>query len=311
MWFRRVLGLLTGVGLTSTLLLAACSSDPPAHETKKPDPSARTSTPTSAPTSTPTSHTSASALALPPPAVDGGTDDGSPDRSTTACTVPDGATCTVAPQCGCAADETCGFSLFFGKGTPLDGNPSCIRSTGDKDAFTTCSSTSDCAPGLLCVQYVNTGGLGVCNAPSAVTTDGYPDCPLETRPGKPNAGVGFSWPIEGSEVGAIFACSPRCDFMANTGCKTGMQCTVYGFGANAAIPTCRPQGTLPMKTACSTSDDQCAPGLFCGTSDPRCYRWCRVGHDDDCGADTSGTCERFGPPFVAPDGTEVGYCGMP
>jgi hypothetical protein len=241
---------------------------------------------------------------------DAGPNSGPDDTPAPRCTVPDGASCTVAPQCGCATDETCGWLLLSGVGPAVDGEPTCIRSTGNPDPFTGCASTADCAVGLLCVKYYNTGDHGVCNTPSTVTTGGYETCPLEVRPGRPEAGVGFSWNVQASDARPIFVCSPHCEVVTNTGCTAGMQCDGYSFAvASNTIPTCRPLGTLSLKDSCSHFDDRCGPGLHCGDPDNRCYQWCRMGRDE-CGAGTTGICEPFDTPSVTPDGIEYGWCSM-
>jgi hypothetical protein len=181
---------------------------------------------------------------------------------------------------------------------------------GNHEAYTACSSTADCEPGLVCGSWYNTTGSGLCSSPTTVTTMFAP-CPLEARPGRPDAGTGWTSRVLSSDGKTLYnTCQQNCDIKSNTGCKPGMQCDHYLMQpGDQAVSACRPEGSLTLKSECDPSNDQCGPGLHCGDPDRRCYQYCRMGHSD-CGAGTTGVCKPFTPHAVMRDGVEYGWCAM-
>jgi hypothetical protein len=184
-----------------------------------------------------------------------------PDAAPTCVTAPPSNSCGVAPQCGCAAGETCEIA------DKKTGAVSCIAA-GDRVLAAVCTTTSQCAPGLTCVfgacrpycSTVNTActgtGLGLCNQGYDTAGNAVPNgkiCTLTCEPRNPSAACG-----------------------ANT-------CV---WDKNLGTTDCDMAGIRTARQPCKEYSD-CAPGFQCATHPVvgmECERWCRVGHDDDCDA---------------------------
>ena len=155
---------------------------------------------------------------------------------------------------------------------------------------TSCSVSSDCAPGWLCMvwdqcrKYCRVGGS---------------DCADGQFCG-PFGGGGGYWGT--TEVGF---CTAHCQPWVETSCNSGMTCqSSSDYGEKPGTFDCMPGGNGPI--FCSKEAD-CPPG-FGHCSGGMCYQWCRIG-DSDCPAGKSclevGTTGKQG---LYWESTEVGHC---
>jgi len=199
----------------------------------------------------------------------------SPDIAPAACTHP---VCDLWPQCGCPAGQKC-EALSSGQrqcttaGTTPHGQVCAGLSTGECMSGTSCVAYSGWPSGLnTCMQY--------CNA--------HADCS--------KLGVGS---LCGIGSGYFYACTISCDLVAQTGCPTGTQCSLFNFNYLAGTG-CTAIGTLKQGQACSAHFD-CGPTLGCINS--TCQPICIVGGAVTCPAKTS--CFDTG---LAWGSTHYGFC---
>lgn len=205
-----------------------------------------------------------------------------PDAST--CSRPYQVTCTTFPQSGCEAGENC-------ETTSDQGATSCATA-GTTPLQNNCVSYSSCAKGSQCIG-------GVCKEFCCTANDcGGRHCV--------NAVNSSNKPIVGLSV-----CAAGCDPM-NPGavCGPSVTCLPYPWdGAGKDDGDCYgPAGTGVGDGGCNGTPSgqlQCAPGYYClktGT----CAKWCRVGHDSDCG--DAGTCTFFNTNQPVINGVAYGVC---
>lgn len=210
----------------------------------------------------------------PPPPVDSGStpvdsgstaiDAGSPvvdSGSGTCATNAPSNLCGLAPQCGCASNQTCDIT------NKSNGYVSCILAGGGPLA-SICTTSSQCAKGFTCAYgacrpYCSSKG-------AACATPGTNVCTELWEPGAaamvPNGLV------------CTIPCNPRSPAAA-CGSNTCI------WDPSVGSTDCDKAGTKSLYAVCSTYND-CQPGLACVNHPfygPECEKWCRVGIDSDCG----------------------------
>jgi hypothetical protein len=220
-------------------------------------------------------------------AADGGSGSGA-DGGT--CVKASPGTCGLAPQCGCAGNQTCDV-------TDQAGTAACVDA-GSNALGHGCNTTGDCAPGLTClagacrpycsnanaqcdlpgtglcvVQGVTPGGVSVPNDITCIIT-----CQLDNETSC--GGLPPSGPVAACiVVGDAVDCRPA-----------GRSITTCGGGSNGT-------DTPPL----------CAPGYECDdmSGNEVCVLWCRYGTAGECPAGQN--CNEFSTPEVIA-GIEWGFC---
>ncbi len=179
-----------------------------------------------------------------------------PDTSAdTACTVPTGAACALAPQCGCGAGMSCDVADY------ADGKPACV-SAGSKSVHQKCTTTGECAKGLTCYYDVC---MPLCATSANCTGATCNDVQY----------------VDGSVVKTVpgmRVCMAHCDPLnPSKVCGASTTCLF----PSATTTTCAAAGLSTTATSCASNPFACAPGYVCvGTGD--CKRWCRIGLAGDC-----------------------------
>ena len=197
------------------------------------------------------------------------------------------AACGLAPQCGCASNQTCDV-------TSANGSTACVNA-GTATLGHACSGTGGCAVGLTCVfgachPYCGSAGsqcaisgTGLCYQVQNQQMQNIPNldvclvkCALDDAASCGAISANQSDPVAGCIV----------DNAGNTDCETVGRSTTTCGGANAPY---------------------CAPGYTCANNGSTnvCVKWCKVGGAVNCGAQT---CRSF-TTHVIVAGTEFGYCG--
>lgn len=147
-----------------------------------------------------------------------------------ACVLQPGATCRVAPNCGCPATQTCELAGVNGEGA--------CQASGAVASGGSCTASSECATGLGCINNTCTNYCRNDN-----------DCPdkqcdaLTTGTGTPIVGVG--------------SCNTPCDPAAPY-CADGRACRFLQTERTG----CFPAGAGADGSAC-TNDGECGAGLVC------------------------------------------------
>jgi hypothetical protein len=259
-----VAGCLSGMKFSLFLLVGAvltagaCANGPDSNTTSmpRPDDGTETTEPTEPPPDSVTVPPS-----NPNDASTGDDDDAGSETDAGSCatTAPSRA-CGLAPQCGCAANETCDV---IDKST---GAVSCVAA-GDGVLGSACTETSQCGLGLTCA-------LGACR----------PYCST-VKSACSGAGVGTCLQAtnsSGSGIRNLKVCTIPCDVLSPAAACASNTCT---WDSTAKLANCEGAGTRSVRQACARSSD-CMPGLACARHPVvgmECERWCRVGHDDECG----------------------------
>jgi hypothetical protein len=195
----------------------------------------------------------------------------------------------VAPQCGCAAGESC---------YPSGATRVCAVS-GSRLEGSGCSGISDCAGGLGCVNFSSSptapGNMcsRVCNSDADCASGAI--CIHTIDDG-----------LSGSVPGLRF-CSRVCTPSPSAGCAPNLACSIYreGTGLMRHFSDCAgPVGTGRQGAAC-VDDTDCAAGFGCANPGTglQCLSWCRVA-SSSCPLGT--TCLGFG---AIVSGVEWGLCG--
>lgn len=214
------------------------------------------------------------------PAPDGSAtaEAGPPDAG---CVPPPGATvCGLAPQCGCAANQTCDV-------TSTTGRTACVNAGAGKMG-SPCAATSDCAVGLTC----KLGGTchAYCNAVGK-------DCGI--------SGAGRCFQAKNSTGGDatnLKVCLINCTLDDPASCGGTAGCVTDG-----TVTDCGKVGT--SRTTCPSPSD-CAAGYTCansGTGTSTCYKWCRGPGTVSTCSGLSTLCRAFNPAVII-DGVEYGGC---
>lgn len=192
--------------------------------------------------------------------------------------------CGLAPQCGCAGNETCVVE------DTTTGAVGCALAGGGPLA-SLCTTSSQCAVGLTCAYGACRPYCETVNIPCSGT--GLGSCTeLATAAGTPvpNAAV----------------CTITCD-LRNPSPVCGSNTCIWDRSVHST--DCDKAGTKSLYAACSSYND-CAPGLAC-VNHPwagfECERWCRVGNDFDCGFFES-CVDVYGADAPTQGGEKLGHC---
>lgn len=263
---------------------------PPASETVPAEEPEETTTPANADAGKTTSGVdagaAADAAADAAPKVDASVDAGSGVDAGACTKAPPSNACGVAPQCGCAANETCEVS------NTTTGAVSCVLAGGGPIG-SVCTTTSQCGKGLTC-QF---GACRpYCSTPGAAC-------------GGANLGVCYS-PVNGNDQTTpnLNVCAVACDPRNPAGACASNTCLWFPGDQQS---DCNAPGTKTKYQACSSLFD-CAPGLACGF-DPlqlgnACLAWCRVGVNSDCPGLFEGCDDVYGANAPVVGGVKYGLC---
>lgn len=191
--------------------------------------------------------------------VDAGT---TVDSGTGTCTTtPPSNLCGLAPQCGCASNQTCDIT------NKTNGYVSCVAA-GSAPLASPCTTSSQCAAGLTCAYGTC---RPYCNAfNTACATPGTNKCAELWEPGASAA-------VPNGLVCTI-PCDPR-----NPAPTCGSNTCIWDPSVSST--DCDKGGTKTLYEPCAAYNE-CMPGLACIVHPffgPECETWCRVGFDGDCG----------------------------
>jgi hypothetical protein len=210
--------------------------------------------------------------------------------------------CSILPQCGCTADETCDVDTGDDIGT------TCRPITANGNEDDTCPSTNDCDRGYVCLGGANPSCKKYCS--------GNADC-MAPRGVCIHQVTGDNGPI----AGIPRACSSNCDPVDTTGagCPSTMKCTLYTIPDNNDTPTnivdCSPAGTGMQGDDCTATngssgvESRCAKGYQCvkltNESTFKCRRLCNApGTTTGCNGQM---CLAFTPAYTLA-GVSYGVC---
>jgi len=212
-------------------------------------------------------------------ASEGGARDAGPDVAT--CPTP----CGYAQQCGCTATGTCDV-------VAPDGGVGCVPA-GTFGAGGGCTTTSACAPGLVCAY-------ATCHVACAVRDAGC-------------AGGGTCVPgaLSGNPPRNYLVCETPCELVSPTACGVGAAgianvCIQDDTTGGTDCIGVSPANVAAAGGACG-ANKLCPSGSVCtvpAVSDGGngvCRRWCRAGQNDCTG------CVAFTPAVVV-RGFTYGYC---
>lgn len=221
------------------------------------------------------------------------TDGGASADASGPCVVRPPASCGLAPQCGCGANETCDV-------VDENGGTSCVTA-GTATQGRGCVSTGDCVATLKCIfgacrPYCPTAGV-------ACDTLGTGGCFQVTTAAAP--------PVN---VPNLSVCTVTCQLDDATSCG--------GLPASMSDPVaaCTPVHAAGISGDCRQAGRStntcgavqngvatppfCAPGYGCA-GNLTCFKWCRVGVAGLCSGGQ--TCTPF-PTGIVVDGTAFGHC---
>jgi hypothetical protein len=203
----------------------------------------------------------------------------------------DAGPCTIYPQSGCAADETCALRC--------DGNASAQLCRSANPAGTQghlCpGGSTDCAADHICIGE---GDLRVCRRfcqdDGACVAPGGKCIPLDSV-------VCGGNPVPPA-VDASF-CTESCDPLDAAACATGLGCQIaLATGGRPTLTYCTQAGTRAEGVGCLSSAD-CAAGTTCAAG--MCRRWCVVGQACDV---ANRTCQAYSPTPAMIGSVEYGRC---
>lgn len=211
-------------------------------------------------------------------------DSANPGDSGGACVKPPPASCGLAPQCGCGANQTCEV-------TDVMGDTACTGA-GNATQGHACTTTGECVAGLTCV-------FGACR----------PYCAQMSGSACGVAGTGACQQVQNTsmvDIKNLKVCLISCALDDVSSC--GGLPTIM----TDPVATCAP--TTPGATDCvkggrstTTCGGQnapfCAPGYRCSNG-TTCESWCKVGGTGQCGALTCGALM----PAVTIGGIQYGSC---
>lgn len=219
--------------------------------------------------------------------IDAGVDaapDATVDAGSACATVPPSNACGLAPQCGCAVNETCDVTNL------ATGSVSCVLAGGGP-VGSYCTSTTQCAKGLTC-------GYNTCR----------PHCPTI---GAACAGAGlgpcaqYYDPAAGTPVTNGKVCTIACDLRSPSAACGSNNC-IFDTTINAT--DCDKSGTVPLYGACKRYNE-CQQGLACAKHPVfgfECEKWCRIGQSD-CGLFSTCT-DVYGATAPTSGGVKLGHC---
>ncbi|MCA9589171.1 MAG: hypothetical protein KC657_27865 [Myxococcales bacterium] len=230
------------------------------------------------------------ATTAPPDAAPPALDAGNKPAPVAPADASDGSTCEapcgLAPQCGCAAGQTCDVDV--------SGARACVTG-GSLKVGVACLSTRECVAGLVCAD-------GVCRQPCATvgatcTGDRAGTCKTYAVA-----------PTDGGAPGVTYtACSVTCAYDKEDAC---------GFEPNALLAAacvyqpstgdveCAKVSRAQVQSGLCEADAQCGAGRVCVERPDfkTCRRLCKPGDPAACGG-----CTAFAPPRVVA-GVAYGYC---
>lgn len=219
--------------------------------------------------------------------VDAGIDaapDATADAGGSCATVAPSNLCGLAPQCGCAANQTCDVTNLS------NGSVSCVLAGGGPTG-SYCTSTTQCAKGLTC-------GYNTCR----------PYCPT-IGAACVGAGLGqctqYYDPAAGTPVTNSKVCTVTCDLRSPSAACGSNNC-IFDTTINAT--DCDKSGTVALYGACTRYND-CQQGLACAKHPVfgfECEKWCRIGQSD-CGLFETCT-DVYGATAPASGGVKLGHC---
>lgn len=190
--------------------------------------------------------------------------------------------CTIATQCGCASDQTCG---------PVGSAGACVPRGGTNEG-NRCTSTEDCAAGLVCTS-LGTGDGDRCSRPC----DDGAECDGDTC----LVQLGYETVLgNGDRFGR---CEQVCDPVDSRGCGTSQLCLIVGSGRLATL--CVDQGSAGTGQSC-LFDTDCVRNHLCVrySNGEFCGELCHT--NADCAAGR--TCYDFTTPLSL-RGERLGVCG--
>jgi hypothetical protein len=210
--------------------------------------------------------------------------DASVDAGGACAVVPPSNACGLAPQCGCAANQTCDVS------NNTTGAVSCVLAGGGT-LGTYCTSTAQCAKGFTCGY--NTCRPYCATAGTACIGAGLGQC------------AQYYDPSAGTAVPNSKVCSITCDLRNATAACGSNNCI---FDTTINVTDCDKSGTKVLFDPCTRYND-CAQGLAC-VQHPvfglECEKWCRIGQND-CGLFESCT-NVYGAAAPSSGGVKLGHC---
>jgi hypothetical protein len=203
-------------------------------------------------------------------------------------------TCGLAPQCGCASNQTCDVTDV------TTGAAACVEA-GSAALGRGCNTTGNCVPGLTCFA-------GACR-PYCPTANANAPC------GAPGTGLCIQIVVTSTGVNAPndTVCLVNCQLDDPTSCggtpASGpiAGCTLSTNGGTNA--DCTAAGT--SKTTCggfaggTWQAPLCAPGYGCSSTGV-CNQWCRFNVSGTCSGGL--TCTHVPGGDIVIDGTAYGYC---
>lgn len=191
--------------------------------------------------------------------------------------------CGIAPQCGCAAFESCDIAADAARG---------CTSSGSNVVGRACLGTFECARGLLCLS-------GVCRAP----------CEPALAPCAAGSCSDYAKaPSDGGVSASLAACSVACDYADEGSCGfrpgdlAGAACV---FRAALGRAECMSVRNVQLQSGVCAEDAECGAGRVCVATSmgfSSCRRLCKLGAADACGG-----CGAF-PVSRVVGGVTFGYC---
>jgi hypothetical protein len=197
----------------------------------------------------------------------------------------------AAPQCGCPAGQECNLNASNMR--------ACIQA-GTAGLNQLCSTATDCAPGLICLNA----------SPTANACGQFCEADGECSGGLCIVSLSDG---SGNTIPNVTLCSTTCNPITNanctiggSGCKVGQEQT----GAMRWFTSCYPAGNGGQGSPCSSSAD-CAPRTWCITSSTQgniCSTYCNV-NAPSCpgGTSCSGVQDQNMNPIVV-NGVTYGAC---
>jgi hypothetical protein len=196
------------------------------------------------------------------------------------------APCGLAPQCGCAAGQTCDVDI--------SGARACVTG-GALKVGVACLSTRECVAGLVCAD-------GVCRQPCAT--------PGATCTGE-RAGACKTYavaPADGGAPGVTYtACAVTCAYDKEDACgfaPNDLLAAACVYQPSTGDVECATVSRAQVQSGVCEADAQCGAGRVCVERPgfKTCRRLCKPGDPAACGG-----CAAFAPPRVVA-GVAYGYC---
>ncbi|MBX3219650.1 MAG: hypothetical protein KF795_03955 [Labilithrix sp.] len=212
----------------------------------------------------------------------GGSSSGAPDAGSCATVAPSNV-CGLAPQCGCASNQTCDVT------NKSNGAVSCILAGGGPQG-SLCTTSSQCAAGLTCAY-------GACRPYCATANTACA-----------GAGLGMCgqyYDPPGTAVPNSKVCTITCNLRSPSAACGSNTCIWDG---SVSATDCDAAGTVGVFEKCTKYND-CKQGMACinhAIFGFECEPWCRIG-SNDCGIFSS--CKDvYGAGGPMEGTTKLGHC---